>query len=54
MSRVEPKDDPAPKRDAERGRTSPAERRADPHPSKAEGEEHDIDEALDRQDETRR
>jgi hypothetical protein len=44
MSRVEPKDRP-PFREAARGR-SLIDRRADPHPSQAEGEESVIDEAL--------
>lgn len=46
MSRVEPKDtQKQPERRAERGRGS-LDRRVDPHPSQAEGDEHDIDEAL--------
>jgi hypothetical protein len=49
MSRVEPKDkQKQPERKAERGRGR-ADRRDDPHPSQAEGDEHDIDEALRRQ-----
>ena len=39
------------KREAEPGRTD-ADRRGDPHPSKAEGDERDVDEALRHQDET--
>jgi hypothetical protein len=50
MSRVEPKDErEQPKREAEHGKT-PADRRVDPHPSQAEGDELDVDEALRRQD----
>jgi hypothetical protein len=49
---VEPKDtQKQPERKAERGRT-PADRRGDPHPSQAEGDEHDIDEALERQEQS--
>jgi hypothetical protein len=52
MSRVEPKDtQKQPERKAERGRAS-ADRRGDPHPSQAEGDEHDIDEALERQEQS--
>jgi hypothetical protein len=50
MSRVEPKDTQKhPERKAEPGRTR-IERRGDPHPSQAEGDEHDIGEALQRQE----
>ena len=38
------------KREAEPGRTA-ADRRGDPHPSKAEGDERDVDEALQHQEE---
>ncbi len=49
MSRAEPKDEQKhPERKAEPGRR--ADRRGDPHPSQAEGDEHDVDEALRRQD----
>jgi hypothetical protein len=49
MSRVEPKDtQKQPERKAEHGRAA-RDRRVDPHPSQAEGDEHDIDEALRRQ-----
>jgi len=52
MSRVEPKDaQRQPERKAESGRAR-IERRVDPHPSQAEGDEHDIDEALQRQEKT--
>lgn len=51
MSRVEPKDErEQSKREAERG-GGQADRRVDPHPSQAEGDELTIDEALRRQDE---
>ncbi len=50
MSRVEPKDtQKQPQRKAEGGRVA-SDRRGDPHPSQAEGDEHDIDEALQRQE----
>lgn len=50
MSRVEPKDErDQPEREAERG-NAPADRRGDPHPSQAEGDELDVDEALRRQE----
>jgi len=48
MSRVEPKERPA-KREAHEGRRQSAER-TDRTPSKAEGEQRDVDEALRNQD----
>jgi hypothetical protein len=48
MSRVEPKERPA-KREAQEGRRQSGER-VDRKPSKAEGDERDIEEALQNQD----
>jgi len=49
MSRVEPKDQPQPHRQAQQDRRTEARRT----PGKAEGEERDVEEAL-RRDEARR
>jgi hypothetical protein len=48
MSRVEPKERPA-KREAQEGRRQSGER-VDRTPGKAEGEERDVEEALQNQD----
>jgi hypothetical protein len=49
MSRVEPKEPRDRQRLAEHGR-NPADQRDDSHPSQAEGDERDVDEALKRQE----
>jgi hypothetical protein len=54
MSRVEPKETPYEKREAEQGRRAQHDTPPIGHtPSKAEGEERDVEEALRRQERNR-